>query len=157
MKQIYLHLSKLIRYNTMLSKVNIVPRWIIFLLDIFSVSIAYLLANVIYYDFDFAFLLDIDFSIRYILFIGVCSFSFYLFKMYTGIVRYTSAIDSIRILSTITFSVFILLVIKIIIQANEIERNIPTALIIFFALFSFLILTVYRTIIKIFFLYTKKS
>jgi FlaA1/EpsC-like NDP-sugar epimerase len=44
-----------------------------------------------------------------------------------------------------------------VIQANEIERNIPTALIIFFALFSFLILTVYRTIIKIFFLYTKKS
>jgi len=77
--------------------------------------------------------------------------------MYTGIVRYTSAIDSIRILSTITFSVFILLVIKIIIQANEIDRNIPTALIIFFALFSFLILTVYRTIIKIFFLYTKKA
>ncbi|MDQ1152694.1 FlaA1/EpsC-like NDP-sugar epimerase [Sphingobacterium zeae] len=77
--------------------------------------------------------------------------------MYTGIVRYTSAIDSIRILSTITFSVFILLVIKIIIQANEFERNIPTALIIFFALFSFLILTVYRTIIKIFFLYTKKA
>ncbi|WP_409079954.1 polysaccharide biosynthesis protein [Sphingobacterium sp. UME9] len=76
--------------------------------------------------------------------------------MYTGIVRYTSAIDSIRILSTITFSVFVLLVIKLVIQANEIERNIPTALIIFFALFSFLILTVYRTIIKIFFLYTKK-
>ncbi|WP_349681730.1 nucleoside-diphosphate sugar epimerase/dehydratase [Sphingobacterium sp. UBA7249] len=76
--------------------------------------------------------------------------------MYTGIIRYTSAIDSIRILSTIIFSVFVLLVIKLIIQANEIERNIPTALIIFFALFSFLILTVYRTIIKIFFLYTKK-
>lgn len=140
----------------MLSKVNIVPRWIIFLLDIFSVSIAYLLANVIYYDFNFDFLLDIDFSIRYILFIAICSLSFYLFKMYTGIVRYTSAIDSIRILSTITFSVFVLLVIKLVIQANEIERNIPTALIIFFALFSFLILTVYRTIIKIFFLYTKK-
>ncbi|HCX57208.1 polysaccharide biosynthesis protein [Sphingobacterium multivorum] len=140
----------------MLSKVNIVPRWIIFLLDIFSVSVAYLLANVIYYDFNFDFLLDIDFSIRYILFIGVCSLSFYLFKMYTGIVRYTSAIDSIRILSTITFSVFVLLVIKLVIQANKIERNIPTALIIFFALFSFLILTVYRTIIKIFFLYTKK-
>ncbi len=140
----------------MLSKVNIVPRWIIFLLDIFSVSIAYLLANVIYYDFNFDFLLDIDFSIRYILFISVCSLSFYLFKMYTGIVRYTSAIDSIRILSTIIFSVFVLLVIKLVIQANEVERNIPTALIIFFALFSFLILTVYRTIIKIFFLYTKK-
>jgi FlaA1/EpsC-like NDP-sugar epimerase len=76
--------------------------------------------------------------------------------MYTGIVRYTSAIDSIRILSTIIFSVFVLLVIKLVIQANEVERNIPTALIIFFALFSFLILTVYRTIIKIFFLYTKK-
>ncbi|WP_293903257.1 nucleoside-diphosphate sugar epimerase/dehydratase [Sphingobacterium sp. UBA5670] len=140
----------------MLSKVNIVPRWIIFLLDIFSVSIAYLLANVIYYDFNFDFLLDIDFSIRYILFISVCSLSFYLFKMYTGIVRYTSAIDSIRILSTIIFSVFVLLVIKLVIQANEVERNVPTALIIFFALFSFLILTVYRTIIKIFFLYTKK-
>ncbi|WP_349679137.1 nucleoside-diphosphate sugar epimerase/dehydratase [Sphingobacterium sp. UBA5670] len=149
-------MSKLIRYNTMLSKVNIVPRWIIFLLDIFSVSIAYLLANVIYYDFNFDFLLDIDFSIRYILFISVCSLSFYLFKMYTGIVRYTSAIDSIRILSTIIFSVFVLLVIKLVIQANEVERNVPTALIIFFALFSFLILTVYRTIIKIFFLYTKK-
>ncbi len=156
MIQNYLHLSKLIRLNTMLSKISIVPRWIIFLLDIFSVSIAYLLANVIYYDFNFDFLLDIDFSIRYILFISVCSLSFYLFKMYTGIIRYTSAIDSIRILSTIVFSVFILLVLKLIIQANEIERNIPTALIIFFALFSFLILTVYRTIIKIFFLYTKK-
>lgn len=140
----------------MLNKVSIVPRWIIFLLDIFSVSVAFLLANVIYYDFNFSFLLDIDFSIRYILFIGVCSLSFYLFKMYTGIIRYTSAIDSIRILSTIVFSVFVLLILKLIIQANEIDRNIPTALIIFFALFSFLILTVYRTIIKIFFLYTKK-
>lgn len=140
----------------MLNKVSIVPRWIIFLLDIFSVSVAFILANVIYYDFNFSFLLDIDFSIRYILFIGVCSLSFYLFKMYTGIIRYTSAIDSIRILSTIVFSVFVLLILKLIIQANEIERNIPTALIIFFALFSFLILTVYRTIIKIFFLYTKK-
>ncbi|HAL52423.1 MAG TPA: hypothetical protein DCP78_09405 [Sphingobacterium sp.] len=138
----------------MLSKVNIVPRWIIFLLDIFSVSVAYLLANVIYYDFNFDFLLDIDFSIRYILFIGVCSLSFYLFKMYTGIVRYTSAIDSIRILSTIAFSVIVLLIIKLVIQAHEIEPNIPTALIIFVALCYFLNVNVYTSIITIFARYT---
>lgn len=91
----------------MFNKLNIVPRWIIFVLDIFTAIFAFTLANIIYYSFDFAFINTSEFAIRLIYVISVTASSFYLFKMHTGIIRYTSAVDSIRILTAIVFAVFV--------------------------------------------------
>ncbi|UIR55591.1 polysaccharide biosynthesis protein [Sphingobacterium sp. SRCM116780] len=139
----------------MFNKLNIVPRWIIFVLDIFTVIFAFILANIIYYSFDFAFLQTTDFAIRLIYCIGVTAASFYLFKMHTGIIRYTSAVDSIRILTAIVFSVLVFFTIKTILLATGDMNSLPGSLIILYALFCFLLLTTYRTFVKIFFVYTK--
>lgn len=139
----------------MFNKLNIVPRWIIFVLDIFTAVFAFTLANIIYYSFDFAFINTSEFAIRLIYAMGVTATSFYLFKMHTGIIRYTSAVDSIRILTAIVFAVLVFLVIKTILLATGDQHTLPGSLIILYALFCFLLLTTYRTFIKIFFVYTK--
>lgn len=139
----------------MFNKLNIVPRWIIFVLDIFTAIFAFTLANIIYYSFDFAFINTSEFAIRLIYVISVTASSFYLFKMHTGIIRYTSAVDSIRILTAIVFAVFVFLVIKTVLLATGDHHTISASLVILYALFCFLLLTTYRTFIKIFFVYTK--
>src|SRR5690606_26710082 len=74
---------------------------------------------------------------------------------YSGIVRYTSAVDSIRILSTVLFNLIILFVIKLALIALKMPSLLSTNLIIIYSLFAFAGLTTYRTLIKIFFQYSK--
>ncbi|MEN5234654.1 nucleoside-diphosphate sugar epimerase/dehydratase [Sphingobacterium faecium] len=139
----------------MFNKLNIVPRWIIFVLDIFTAIFAFTLANIIYYSFEFGLIHTSEFAIRLIYVISITAASFYLFKMHTGIIRYTSAVDSIRILTAIVFAVIVFLVIKTVLLATGDHHTLPASLIILYALFCFLLLTTYRTFIKIFFVYTK--
>lgn len=63
--------------------------------------------------------------------------------------------DSIRILSTLLFNIIILFAIKLIFIALRIPSVLPTNLIIIYSLFAFTGLTTYRTLIKIFFQYSK--
>jgi len=85
------------------------------------------------------------------------AFSFLVFRLYSGIVRYTSAVDSIRILSTIVFTAIVMFIAKLLFIALHVPLNIPINLIIIYSLFAFTGLTTYRTCIKIFFQYTKST
>ena len=84
--------------------INIVPRWIIFCLDllvcIFSLCFAYFLK----YNFN-ASEIDINELSRNILVFTILnSLVFFSIKTYAGIIRYTSAQDSFRILFSIIIS-----------------------------------------------------
>ncbi|MBP3943452.1 polysaccharide biosynthesis protein [Sphingobacteriaceae bacterium WQ 2009] len=141
----------------MFNKLNIVPRWIIFFLDICSIIAAFIFANCVYQNFDMANLTTMLFARQLLYATTLTAITFYFFKIHIGIIRYTSAVDSIRILSAILFSVAILFCIKLFRIAMGMEMILPASLIVLYALCCFLILTTYRTCIKIFFLYTKNS
>ncbi|WP_156305796.1 polysaccharide biosynthesis protein [Sphingobacterium endophyticum] len=140
-----------------LNHIKIVPRWIIFMFDIAVSACAFLLAFTLYNNFNVDSFSKTDFSIEFLFCMALTSISFLVFKLYSGIVRYTSAVDSIRILSTIVFTSIIMFIAKLIFIALQIPLNIPTNLIIIYALFAFTGLTTYRTCIKIFFQYTKST
>ena len=77
------------------------PRWIIFIVDI----------GVVVFSFFAAYMLRFDFSIPSVeipqlkngvfIFIGVRAISFFIAKTYSGIIRYTSSEDAVRIVVTI--------------------------------------------------------
>lgn len=137
------------------NQIGIVPRWTIFVCDLTIAAIAFVCGYAVFYSFNISAYGRVAFAVEMIYCLAITAFSFFAFRLYSGIVRYTSAVDSIRILSTILFNIIILFAIKLILIALKIPSILPTNLIIIYSLFAFTGLTTYRTLIKIFFQYSK--
>lgn len=136
-------------------QMQIVPRWVIFIFDLSVAFMAFLFATAISYHFNIEMLYRPAFQREMVYAMLITATSFWLFKLYAGIVRYTSAVDSIRILSTVLFTVVIMLVIKLLFLAFNSPSVLPISLTIIYGLLLFAGLTIYRAVIKIFFQYTK--
>ena len=139
----------------MFSKINIVPRWLIFIIDLmiclFSLGIAYFIR----YNFDFS---SVDFSsvdrnifITVAINIGV----FLNVKSYSGIIRYTSAQDTFRILFAVLISNIILFGVNLLMNTFLGQPLISNIVIVVNGLVSFVLLITYRILVKYFFVYIK--
>lgn len=138
-----------------LGKINIVPRWVILLIDlticIISLAIAYLLKH----DFDIASMEPARISRGFLILTSINLIVFYNIKTYAGIIRYTSAQDTFRVLFAVFVSnmAFVLLNSFYIALGNFSLISIKTLFIN--GLLSFLMLITYRVLIKYFFMYIK--
>ena len=139
------------------NQIGIVPRWTIFVCDLTIAAIAFVFAYAVFYSFNLSAYSRVSFAVEMLHCLAITAFSFFIFRLYSGIVRYTSAVDSIRILSTILFNIIILFAIKLVFIALRVPSVLPTNLIIIYSLFAFTGLTTYRTLIKIFFQYSKSK
>lgn len=135
--------------------IKIVPRWIILALDLGIATFVFICTYALYNNFDFSLFRTQDTALLYFFCISATTISFFVFKLYLGIVRYTSALDSIRILSTILFSLILLFATKLIFVVFSVALSISTQFIIQYALLLFLALITYRTSIKVFFQYSR--
>ena len=140
---------------TRFKKINIVPRWIIFLLDIGVTCFSFFLAFIIKQNLELGGLQWNPLINTFILLIIANILIFASVKTYTGIVRYTGFQDAIRILVAIFLSSSLLLLVS---KASEQSTNafvLDNVLIILYASFSFLSLISYRIGIKFLFSYAK--
>ena len=140
---------------TRFKKINIVPRWIIFLLDIGVTCFSFFLAFIIKQNLELTGLQWNPLINTFILLIIANILIFASVKTYTGIVRYTGFQDAIRILVAIFLSSSLLLLVS---KASEQSTNafvLDNVLIILYASFSFLSLISYRIGIKFLFSYAK--
>ncbi|TKC02819.1 polysaccharide biosynthesis protein [Pedobacter frigoris] len=141
----------------MFTKLQIVSRWIIFTIDTCLSIIALLLAVILQHNFIIG---NIDFLAFYkavVLVILINSAVFYSVKSYAGIVRYTSAQDSFRILFAVILNSLLLFfahALAIVITGQHVISNVA---IVVYTLFSFLFLITYRVIVKYFFMYIKNA
>ena len=139
----------------MFTKINIVPRWIIFLLDLAICSVALSIGYLIKYNFDFFGFSHAEFF-RNLLITGVINtIVFVNVKSFSGIIRYTSAQDTFRILFAISVSSGSMLILNSIISVIEHITIISPTVVILSGLVSFLLLITYRILIKYFFMYIK--
>lgn len=141
----------------MFSKIEIVPRWIIYVIDICLSAIALVVAEVIAKNF---IVTSIDFLALYraaLTVIIINIFVFYFLKTYAGIVRYTSAQDSVKILGAVLFSSFLIFVVNAVIVTFGGTLFISFTTLIIFTLISFLMMTAYRMLAKSVFLYFKTA
>lgn len=135
--------------------IKIVPKWIIFVLDLCIATFVFICTYALFHNFDFSSFRTKDTALLYFFCISATAISFSLFKLHLGIVRYTSALDSIRILSTILFSLITLFTCKLLFVIFGVSLTISTQFIVQYALFLFLALITYRTSIKVFFQYSR--
>jgi len=137
------------------SQINIVPKWIIFLLDLgiclFSLFIAYFLR----YNFDLNSIQPVEFG-RNVIIISVINIMVFLnVKTYSGIIRYTSAQDTFRVLYAVIATNGIFFFINMVVLALNKGPYISNIVLVINGLTSFLFLITYRVLIKYFFMYIK--
>lgn len=139
----------------MFSKLNIVPRWIIFLLDIGVCLVSLMIAYYLKFNFDLSGLDIVEFSRNVLILTAINIVVFLNVKTYSGIIRYTSAQDTFRILFAVLISNGIFFFVDLGIIAFRGTSYISTTIIIVNGLCSFLLLITYRVMIKYFFMYIK--
>ncbi|MET3112952.1 FlaA1/EpsC-like NDP-sugar epimerase [Pedobacter sp. CG_S7] len=141
----------------MFSKLEIVPRWVIFTIDISLTVFALLLAKLLKFNLN---LTEINVLALYKSIIAVVIINtlvFYALKTYSGIVRFTSAQDTFRILFSILSSSFFLFFANTFVLAFDGPMFISNVTIIIYSLISFLFLIIYRIFVKYFFMYVKNT
>lgn len=139
----------------MFSQINIVPRWIIFCLDllvcIFSLGFAYFLKH----NFNISEINSVEFSRNILLFTVLNSIVFLAVKTYSGIIRYTSAQDSFRILFAILISNGFFFIANLLLVSFGQAPYVSNVILVINGLTSFLFLITYRVLVKYFFMYMK--
>jgi FlaA1/EpsC-like NDP-sugar epimerase len=139
----------------MLNKINIVPRWIIFVIDLGVTTTALLLAFIVKQNLTLAGVNWESLLTTVAIMLIVNAFVFTTIKTYAGIVRYTGMQDALRIAVSVLVSSVVLYLLSIIsspIQDNLVLNNV---VIIVYATFSFLALLTYRVGVKFGFAYLR--
>ena len=139
----------------MFTQINIVPRWIIFTLDLAICIVSLTFAYLLKLNFDLNALDYVEFSRNVLILTSLNAIVFILMKSYSGIIRYTSAQDSFRIVYSILFSNSLYFVVNMIFVATGSHGLIPTTVLVVNALTCFGLLITYRILIKYFFMYIK--
>jgi FlaA1/EpsC-like NDP-sugar epimerase len=142
----------------MLRKINIVPRWIIFLIDIFLCNLSLIFAYMIGHNLSPELISIRELGSNLILISAINAIVFYAFKTYAGIVRYTGVQDAMRV----SFSLLASFVIVALLSALSMVNNqtfiaLPLVTLLIYALLSFLSLITYRVGIKYFFSYFRNA
>jgi len=86
------------------------PRWTIFLIDLFIVLFSCFLTAILLYSFNSHYYNDLNMLVINTVIVFVNGFFFYLYRTYSGIIRHSTFIDGLKLLLS-TFSGFILLAI----------------------------------------------
>lgn len=145
--------KKILTYFHFLKSINILPSWLILLFDFIIISFTATLSYFVYNNLGVNLATDISPLGRYSILFFVYLFSFFVFKTYKGILRYSSLRDIIKLFKAVLLSTFILVTI------NEISRNFYGKNIFIYSIlingtfFGFFALIGFRLIVKTFFHY----
>ena len=139
----------------MFTQINIVPRWIIFIIDLWICSFSLVFAYSLKHNLDMT-VVEIPELARNLLILAVINIGVFLhIKTFTGIIRYTSAQDSFRILFAVLVANGNFFVLNLIFITFFNGPLISNTILITNGLTSFLLLITYRVMIKYFFMYIK--
>lgn len=139
----------------MFGKINIVPRWIIFLLDLGICLVSLTVAYAVRLNLALSDVNVVEFSRNILILTAINIIVFFNVKTYAGIIRYTSAQDTFRILFAVLISNGVFSFLNFVITALGFHPYISNTVLIINLLTSFLLLITYRVLIKYFFMYIK--
>jgi len=142
----------------MLQKINIVPRWIIFLIDLIICNVSLVVAYLIGHNLNFSLISLRELSSNLLVLSVLNTLIFFNFKTYAGIVRYTGVQDAFRVTYSLLVSTGVLGFLSLVSLANDKTFiSLPLVTLIVYAIFSFLSLIAYRVLIKYAFNYLRNS
>jgi FlaA1/EpsC-like NDP-sugar epimerase len=135
--------------------INIVPRWIIFCLDLFVCGFSLCFAYFLKYNFNIEEINANELSRNILVFSVLNSFVFLIIKTYAGIIRYTSAQDSFRILFSVLIGNGLFFIVNLFLVSFNNAPYISNVILVINGLTGFLLLITYRVMVKYFFMYVK--
>ena len=140
----------------MIKRINIVPRWIIFMIDIMLCNFCMVAAYLIGYNLNTDLISIRELYSNLLVLMVVNSLVFLNFRSYAGIVRYTGVQDAVRVSLSLLVSVIVLALLSVVTVVNGTTFiALPVTTLIIYALFSFLGLISYRVIVKYGFTYLR--
>ncbi|MEI6264157.1 MAG: nucleoside-diphosphate sugar epimerase/dehydratase [Sphingobacteriia bacterium] len=139
----------------MFNRINIIPRWIIFCIDIVMSIFALLISFLIKYDFNQTIIEHNNLVTSCIIITVLSSLIFLLLRTYAGIIRLTTIQDTLRILSAVLFVNAGFFVINLFSITYNSYNIIPATVLILNTFVGFVMLIVYRIGIKHTFAYFK--
>jgi FlaA1/EpsC-like NDP-sugar epimerase len=142
----------------MLKKINIVPRWIIFLIDIFICNLSLVFAYMIGHNLNPILISLRELGSNLVVLTALNTLIFFNFKTYAGIVRYTGVQDAMRICLSLLASFVTLGLLSAVSMVNgNTLISLPLVTLLIYSLLSFLVLISYRVVVKYFFSYLRSS
>jgi len=136
-----------------IKNLSIIPRWVIFILDMTVSSFCFLLAYLIKNEFNFGFFHQAQFGQNLLILLAFNVSLFSLFKVYAGIIRFTGLQDTFRIFFVVFFANAGYYLLDLFMQQWYQDKLIPASVLVINMLLSFVALSSYRVIIKYFFSY----
>lgn len=136
-----------------IKNLSIIPRWVIFILDISVSLFCFLLAYLIKNEFDFSFIEQGQFTQNLMILLAFNISLFSLFKVYSGIIRFTGLQDAFRIFFVVFFANVGYYLLDLFMQQWYQFKLIPTSVLVINMLLSFVALSSYRVVVKYFFSY----
>ncbi|MBI2274125.1 MAG: polysaccharide biosynthesis protein [Bacteroidetes bacterium] len=132
----------------MFKRINIVPRWLIFIIDIAICCFALIFSYLIRVNLSLGAINTQDLSGNLVILVLINSIVFINFRTYAGIIRYTGVQDAVRICYAIVMTTSVLFFISLVASSSGGALVFPNVTLIIYALFSFLFLISYRVVIK---------
>ena len=139
----------------MFKRLNIVPRWIIFIIDLSICCFALLFTYFIRFNLSLDGINMHDLSGNLLIILLINSIVFINFRTYAGIIRYTGVQDALRICYAIAMSTSVLFFISLVASNSGGVLFFSNVTLIIYALFSFLFLISYRVLAKYAFSYLR--
>ncbi len=139
----------------MFKKINIVPRWIIFMIDLGICCFALIFSYLIRVNLTVEAINMQDMSGNLLILVLINSIVFINFRTYAGIIRYTGVQDALRICYSIVMTTSVLFFISLVASNSGGPLSFSNVTLIIYALFSFLFLISYRVLVKYSFNYLR--
>jgi len=139
-------------------KLRILPRWLIFILDLICVEVCVFLSFALRFNFKLADVAYYDMSLILGMSLVVNSILFYIFKSYSGIIRYTNIEDTFRLLivNSVASLVYFTANLFAVKYLNGV-RLIPLSIVgINFFIINFIVIT-YRLLVRYIFKYYQQN
>jgi len=133
-----------------LTNLKYIPRWVVFLFDIFlcsvSYTISYYISLKIYNNaFDIR-ILSVSERVGIILILQI--FFFWIFHTYSGVLRYSSYVDATKLLLAVSFNVGIISLLNFIVNITTSNLMFYYSSLLIYAVLSFLLLFILRLGVK---------
>ncbi len=135
---------------------RILPRWIILLLDLLVLLVSVIFAYLLRFDFNLTRVVAENIDGGTLLFVGSGILAIFITKSYSGIIRFTTIQDGLRIVYMATMATMISLIINLI-YLNFGVSVIPRSVIIISFFNSIMFLFSYRLVVKYIFSYFANS
>lgn len=136
-----------------IARMQIIPRWMIFCIDLGLLNIAFFLAVLIRYDFKTLPIEAPALLNPWLLINAFAIFLFLLFRTYAGIIRFSGVQDALRIFFVTFFLNAGLALLNFFVIAYNGQPILGYSIIVIHGLLSFVLLTAYRLLVKYVFVY----